>query len=194
MKKDINKIVLEYVKSQKVNVLLRHTELEEDIHVSIFDFIGKDDKYHSIFICYNDTRIFNTSDTMLLGELNNDILVNLENSHRIFDTREDWLAGRYPDMTNKDLRLYKETLKPCNKEIHYNDFELNRIELTLNPIFAFVVEYSYKGVAQKSLILVADQITDCSHLYPNSHRDFVNFIKMIGLDYLITTHEKMEVF
>ena len=65
MKKDINKIVLEYVKSQKVNVLLRHTELEEDIHVSIFDFIGKDDKYHSIFICYNDTRIVNTSDTML---------------------------------------------------------------------------------------------------------------------------------
>ena len=182
-KMNTRKITLDYFKKFKIQVILRHNALQGSLCAEQLDFIDVDNKYHSFLVLFNSTRIFCTTNKLYLGNCN-DIMVNLEKSHRVFDSRSRWIEGRFKDITNKDIENFCKNLQPVNKSISYNRFKLDRIELIFNPIFTYVVDYSYNEVAQKSLILVADQITDCSNLYKES-QDFYNFMCLCELQHLI---------
>ena len=188
----MRQLILNYVKSLGIKAVLKNNTIEGAIKIIQIDFYGSDDKYHSITVGYNATRIFNIQGTNLLGNCNNDALQFLENNHRIFDTREDWINGKFPDINKRYYDLYCKSLRVAQKQVNYNDFVLNRIELTLDPIFAHILFYSYKGVEQKSLILVSDQITDCSALFEDSHEDFINFIKLCGFEHNVSTSKQLK--
>lgn len=178
----MKQLILKFVKSLGVQAVFRNNTIEGPIKIIQIDFFGSDEKYHSIAVGYNSTRIFNIQGTNLIGEADNNALQYLDCNHRVFETREDWVTGRFPSIDKKHYELFCKSLKASEKIVSYNDFVLNRIELTLDPIFAYILFYSYKGVEQKSLILVADQCTDCSNLFKDNHNDFLNFIKLCGFE------------
>jgi hypothetical protein len=100
-------IITEYIKSLQLKVVLRYKIIKGELSLYQCDAIDYNDKYHSILVAYNSTRIFSISSNNLIGEkLDNAALGCLEKNHRVFDNREDWLNGRFPAVTEQTLKRF----------------------------------------------------------------------------------------
>ena len=103
-------LIYEYIKSLHIRVILRNQMLEnEGLSFIQTDFIGIDDKYYSILVAFNDTYIFNaSSDMRLLGSQDNAMIGSLVNNVKVFDSRDEWIQGRYPEINNKLLAEFNK--------------------------------------------------------------------------------------
>lgn len=185
-------IIKQWVKDFGVIAILRGKNITSNINAYQVDFLDKNDKYHSCVILYDSVRIYGYNRGMI-GESNNDIIPYLGPYHRVFDTKEDWLTGRFADINAKAIRNFCVEMEPVVKHREYGDFKLINIRYGYNPV-VILVEFSYKGARQRNLILVPGQIIDCTALYPMAVNEFSDFLNLIGVSEYVNFRFDMEIF
>lgn len=183
-------VINDYIKTLRVKVILRHNILDEKpIGIYQVDFYGWDDKYHSICVGFNKARIFGLQAMNYIGNCN-DVVLPIDNNHRVFDTKDEWLSGRYQEIKPRFLSVYaKQMVKAVTSDVAYNDFSAVKIDRIFEPVYCYILHYKYKDVQQNGLVLVQDQQIDCSTLYPECNDDFINFLSMCGLADLVSTNQ-----
>lgn len=185
-------IIKQWVRDFGVVAVLRGKSVESNINAYQVDFLDKDDKYHSCVILYDSVRIYGYSKGMI-GENNNDIMPYLGPYHKIFNTKEDWLAGRFADISAKAIRNFCAEMEPIVKNREYGEYRLINIRYGYDPV-VIIVEFSYNRTRQRNLILVPGQITDCTGLYPTAVNEFSNFLRLIGVSEYVNFKFNMEMF
>lgn len=192
-------LIYEYIKSLHIRVILRNQTLEnEGLSFIQTDFIGIDDKYYSILVAFNDTYIFNaSSDMRLLGSQDNAMIGSLVNNVKVFDSRDEWIQGRYPEINNKLLTEFNKMYAGYSQkeDCEYNNFRLVRVYSILAPLYAIIVDFEYKGVLQHSLVLSNTQKVSLNSFCYRDLDDFYSFLKILNLsEYVDYKSERLEVF
>ena len=139
----------------------------------------------------NDSRIFSTGEGHLLGENNNDISAVLENNHKIFSTKEDYLAGRFTLPDEKEIAAYCESLQAGFTMSVYKGFVPSKITLCFKPVFCICFYFTLDGVEQNPLILIPGQKVECCSLYKENSVDFIEFLRRNGLGQFIVEAEEL---
>lgn len=183
--------IRDFVKGCNPVAILRNKIVRGSFDVCLIDFLDKNDNFHSVRAAFNDSRIFSTGEGHLLGENNNDISAVLENNHKIFSTKEDYLAGRFTLPDEKEIAAYCESLQAGFTMSVYKGFVPSKITLCFKPVFCICFYFTLDGVEQNPLILIPGQKVECCSLYKENSADFIEFLRRNGLGQFIVEVEEL---
>lgn len=180
------------IKEMGVLAILRKKVVQGSVNVYQIDFLGSDDYYHSLLIMYDSVFIYGF-DENLLGESNYSCIPSLEKNHRKFTNKAAWIEGRFDDISAKSVDNFINSLKIKTAEVTVGDFSLINLRYGYNPMM-LIVFFKYKGIQQRSLVLIPGQEVACDRLYPENSKDFYDFLCKIGVDRYVRFYRSMEVF
>lgn len=183
--------IRDFVKGCNPVAILRNKIVRGSFDVCLIDFLDKNDNFHSVRVAFNESRIFSTGEGHLLGENNNDISAVLENNHKIFSTKEDYLAGRFTLPDEKEIAAYCASLQAGFIMSAYKGFIPSKITLCFKPVFCICFYFTLNNVEQNPLILIPGQKVECRSLYKENSTDFIEFLRRNGLGQFIVEVEEL---
>lgn len=183
--------IRDFVKGCNPVAILRNKIVRGSFDVCLIDFLDKNDNFHSVRVAFNESRIFSTGEGHLLGENNNDISAVLENNHKIFSTKEDYLAGRFTLPDEKEIAAYCASLQAGFTMNAYKGFIPSKITLCFKPVFCICFYFTLNNVEQNPLILIPGQKVECCSLYKENSADFIEFLRRNGLGQFIVEVEEL---
>ena len=184
-----------YLKSKRIAAFLGRKRVETFITVEVINFLGVNGCYYSLLVGYNQTEFLTASsgNQKYLGERKNalDLFDQLDNNLRIFNSREDWVDGKYDEVDIDKLSLQVQGLfeKRFSKSVGkgYGGFYCVAIKYSFEFCASLAVIYSFNDCPQKSLVLPLGNksLVQCPIESSEAIRDFKQFIEIIDVAPLV---------
>ena len=144
-----------------IRAILRKKETFGVINILLLDFLGSDDKYYSFMAAYNDMQIFTRTGNNLLVKGTTSLESMVLNNLLQFDTKEEYLEGRWKEVSSRLLTDYienqlKNSMAPFSGKTE-GDIELIEMNPIMQPFCGYTVYYSYKAEIQLPALYVFGQ-------------------------------------
>lgn len=157
----MNTIIKKYLAQKGIQAILRKRESLGVMNIILLDYLGKDDKYYSFLAGYNDLQIFSRTSRNILTKDNTSLDDLIESNLLCFDTKEEYLEGRWKDI---NVRQFTNAIESqlCDKDLSNTTSELRGVELVkikpiMQPFCGYIVYYRLNGVNQNPLLYALGQ-------------------------------------
>ena len=195
-KAEIIRTIRLYVSKLPVFVPLRKNQKESGINLFLFDAWLKDNTFVSLLVPYTNGFIFGTAKPSIgNGVRERDLFAVISSNLRTFNTRKEYLAGRW------DLDEYKRIddwfFRLMEQQFSYlvgmafEYFKVVKVDFGLHPVPALVLTYALGGIVQEQLVFLLTQKVGIDNPFVRQYRkDFFYFIDSLGLDDLFCWDER----
>lgn len=180
----MEKIIKSYLYNLGILTVLRSKIVRKVVNICFFDFIGIDGKFYSFSACFNETQVF--EQRHLLG-VSDGIF---EKFVRVFDTKEEWLKGRYnyyvlkhvPDKINNWLQMKVNKMK----FEHWCGWEVFSVFLSLRPSVSITFMIGFDGCYEVSYSVFPNTKSIIENPFSGDKADsFSKFMKETSLNLYI---------
>lgn len=191
----MHRIVSQYFKRVPISVPLRYEVFDYGVNVLFYDFLLQDGRYGSSVLVYTEATVFGIySDCIGDGASIKDPYVAISNSIRYFNTKQEWIDGRWnPDdfKCTGDFVVY--TLQQYYDDLigrHYGNFKVIEFKIALRPIPILMIYYAFRGVLQEPLVFILNKQIVLENKFVGRFQDeFFNFIEDLEIKELYVWRE-----
>lgn len=186
----MNQVIKEILAKRGIRAVLRKKESFGTVNILLLDFLGKDDNYYSFMAAYNDIQIFSRAGHNLLVKDNTSLETLVLNNLLQFETKEEYLEGRWKDVNTRILTEFIEkqlmnSMAPYTGKTE-GDIELIKINPIMQPFCGYIVYYRYKAEVQLPALCVFGQGLVSNNV---GYSDAFTALQKVLLDYNLIERE-----
>lgn len=137
----LQRIIIDFVKGFGVTIVLRKCVKSHLVNEFVCDWIGTDDKFYSLAVFYNETSLLPIGCNHLVCSFDNTKILN--ESLRVFGTKDDWCKGCWSDTELVKLNdgLIAKMLAIENLQAQCGDYKILSAKMYVSPSFGVSIWY-----------------------------------------------------